>query len=131
MLGAVGMAALVAHGIGAAEHFDPQQLELFAQSDVRQRPARAQYGANKWPVSAAEGKPQLDDGPLNGELQQSLLRPAEHYRQRHGAIEWGGLVRLAILPQQLHVHRIAWAKRIIELASCRVVTDGLDSPELG
>ena len=54
-----------------------------------------------------------------------------HHVQRHGAIEWGRLVWLAIFPQQLHVHRIARAKRIIELTGGGAVADGLDTPELG
>ncbi|MNR48686.1 hypothetical protein D3C85_1679510 [compost metagenome] len=76
----VGVAAQVAHGIGAAEHLGPLLLQLLARGDVRQRPAAAEHGADKGPVGSTEGKPQLDDGPLDGELQQALLLPAEQHR---------------------------------------------------
>ena len=127
----VGVAAEVAHGIGAAEHLGPLLLQLLARGDVRQGPATAEHGTDKGPVGPPKGKAQLNQCPLDGELQQALLLPAELHRQRHRSIKGRGLVRLAIFAQQLHVHRIAGAKGVIELARAGLVADGLDPPELG
>ncbi|MNS94149.1 hypothetical protein D3C72_1283560 [compost metagenome] len=128
---AVGVAAEVPHGIGATEHLGPLLLQLLARGNVRQGPAATEHGADKGPVGPAEREPQLNQGPLDGELQQALLLPAEQHRQRHRPIQRGGLVRLAILTQQLHIYRVARAKGIIELAGSGLIAHCLDSPELG
>ncbi|MOA60607.1 hypothetical protein D3C78_1855300 [compost metagenome] len=69
MQASVGVAAQVAHGIGAAEHLGPLLLQLLARGDVRQGPVTAEHGTDKGPVGPTEGKPQLNEGPLDGELQ--------------------------------------------------------------
>ncbi|MNE54291.1 hypothetical protein D3C80_1490610 [compost metagenome] len=125
---AVGVADEVPHGIGAVEHLSPLLLQLLARGDVGQGPAAAEHGADKGPVGPAEGEPQLNQGPLDGELQQALLLPAEQHRQRYRPIRRGCLVRLAILTQQLHIHRVARAKGIIELAGSGLIAYRLDPP---
>ncbi|MNO98905.1 hypothetical protein D3C76_906640 [compost metagenome] len=106
-------------------------LQLLAWGDVGQGPTTAEHGADKGPVGSSEGKPQLDQAPLDGELQQALLGPAEHHRQRHRPIQRGRLVRLAILTQQLHIGRITGAIGVIELAGSGLIAHCLDPPELG